>query len=407
MNPLRHRSPKIENTFGNIILQSPKRKQINIINMDKKGDFINNRNNNLNNQFNYYYNKNDYNYYDEIKKAFNFITFILKQKDNQIKQLKLKINNLEKQLNDINETNVNTFSNKDLISLSSHINNIELKNKNNINTISPYNKQSKISHLMNNFLQTQTNINNRNNINNNIINISKNNNFINEKNNKRMSEKIIFDNKINIIHKIKNNTNINKINNFGNNTEIRSNNINMNNYENRINGLSNKQISLNMNINEHSNDKKNINKIRKELYHPNLNKNLIKDNNDNINSIKNVHLKKFSKESENISDTNKLKIVNFDNSIHGLGRSCSKSNSFNISDDSNMIISKNNVKNYLKEVKSKLESEKFKIFITNLKALTKNKNSEQKNEIIIQIKNLLGDKILINKFESIMKLKKN
>ena len=50
------------------------------------------------------------------------------------------------------------------------------------------------------------------------------------------------------------------------------------------------------------------------------------------------------------------------------------------------------VKNYLKEVKHKLEPERFKKFITQIKALTKNKNNEQKNLIILQIKNIFSNK---------------
>ena len=46
----------------------------------------------------------------------------------------------------------------------------------------------------------------------------------------------------------------------------------------------------------------------------------------------------------------------------------SKGNSFKLSDDENQIISKSDVKNYLKEVKNKLEPDKFKKFITQIKA---------------------------------------
>ena len=78
-----------------------------------------------------------------------------------------------------------------------------------------------------------------------------------------------------------------------------------------------------------------------------------------------------------------------------------------MSEDGVTITSKSDVKNYLKEVKHKLEPERFKKFITQIKALTKNKNNEQKNLIILQIKNILMDKNLISKFEIIMKVNKN
>ena len=54
----------------------------------------------------------------------------------------------------------------------------------------------------------------------------------------------------------------------------------------------------------------------------------------------------------------------------------------------NQFTSKSDVKNYLKEVKNKLETDRFKKFITQIKALTKNKNIAQKNIIILQIKNI-------------------
>ena len=58
----------------------------------------------------------------------------------------------------------------------------------------------------------------------------------------------------------------------------------------------------------------------------------------------------------------------------------------------NQITSKSDVKNYLKKVKNKLEPDRFKKFITQIKTLTKNKNNAQENIIILQIKNSLMDK---------------
>ena len=108
-NQIRHRSPKTQNNFfNNYYLKSQRKKDINIINLNNN---IAQSSNNV--QFNINFN-NTNNYYEEISKAFNFITFILKKKDNQIKELKRKISNLEKQLNDINETNIVTFNNKDI-----------------------------------------------------------------------------------------------------------------------------------------------------------------------------------------------------------------------------------------------------------------------------------------------------
>lgn len=392
MKPIRSRSPKVQNNFvNNNYYQSPKRKKINIINIDNNENEINKVN-----YFNFNYNNN--NYYEEITKAFNFITFILKQKDSQIRQLKFKIKDLEKQLHEINENNIMTFNNQDIGYNSS--NNSNLKNINNskiqsaINIIPPEYEPRKISSTLNSLMNTQSDMKNNinNNNNSNIINIYKNNNI---------DEKNIFDNKINIIHKIKNSTNINKINNYRNDiTDIGK---NINDYNHIINeDIHNK--SLNKNINEHSTDKNNINKIKKELYHSNNNNNInIKSNNGNVKEIKNFEQHNIINERENIIDQSKLKIVTFDN----VGHPGSKSNSFNMSDDGNNITSKSDVKNYLKEVKNKLEPNKFKKFITQIKALTKNKNNEQKNIIILQIKNILMDKNLIIKFENIMKVNKN
>ena len=418
MKPIRSRSPKIQNNYINNYQQSPKRKQINIINLDNTENELNKRNYN-NNHFNFNYNKNNYNYYEEITKAFNFITFVLKQKDSQISELKLKIKNLEKQLNDINETNIMTFNNQEIITSSSNAANLKIlknnknfndKNQNNISLMSPESEHGKITTTLNSLLNAHTDLKNNNNNynynnNSNIINIYKNNNFENENN------KIIFDNKINIIHKIKNSTNINKINNYRNDlNDIGKNNFDYNNINN-INNINNRFINddipnktFNINTNEHSSDKKNINKIRKESYHSNQNINVnLRNKHGSAKEIKNFEQQNFATESENTIEQSKLKIVAFDN----LARPGSKSNSFNLSDDGNQITSKTDVKNYLKEVKNKLEPDRFKKFITQIKALTKNKNNEQKNIIILQIKNILVDKNLISKFETIMKINKN
>ena len=64
--------------------------------------------------------------------------------------------------------------------------------------------------------------------------------------------------------------------------------------------------------------------------------------------------------------------------MSNLGKPNSKSNSFSLSGDGNFIKSKLEVKNYLKEVKKKIRTQKFKKFITLIKSLIKNKNSEQK-----------------------------
>ena len=419
---MRHRSPKTENNYANNFLKSPKKRQFNIIPLDNKKNndsFFNKKNynnNNNNNHLIFNYNKNNYNYYDEITKAFNFITFVLKQKDLQIQELKIKIKDLEKQLNDINETNIMTFNNQDVITTSSNESNLKFlqnnknmsnKFQNKLNLIQDKNKGGNWN------TQIEISNNNSNNASNNsnIINIYKNNNFGNEANKSNINNinnKIIFDNNnINIIHKTKNSTN--RVSDYRNATEIGKKNINFNlNYNNKF--MNDIPInSLNVNTNEHSNEKKNINKIRKESYHSNQNINInLKNKNEYIKLGKNLDPKNldFISDNENINEQDKIKILNLNN-YEKFEKSGSRSNSFNLSDDGNMIISKKDVKNYLKEVKNKLEPDKFKKFISYIKNLTKNKSIEERNIIILQIKNLLVDKILISKFENIMKGNKN
>ena len=82
----------------------------------------------------------------------------------------------------------------------------------------------------------------------------------------------------------------------------------------------------------------------------------------------------------------------------------SKSNSFTLSDEG-LVQSKNEIKKYLREIKDKMEPNKFKKFVELIKTLIKNKNSGQKNATISEIKSILVDKNLINKFENILKIK--
>ena len=158
-----------------------------------------------------------------------------------------------------------------------------------------------------------------------------------------------------------------------------------------------------MNINEHSNEKKNINKIRKEPYYTNYNQNINIKNRNMIPATKNC--KNYTTETDSSGGLEKIKIVSFDHTMSNLGKPNSKSNSFTLSDDRNTIQSKNGIKNYLKQIKSILEPQKFKKFITLIKSLIKNRNSEQKSQLVLEIKNIIGDKNLISKFESIMKIK--
>ena len=316
---IRHRSPKTQNNFfNNYYLKSPPKKDINIINFS-----------------------NTNNYYEEITKAFNFITFILKQKDSQIKELKIKIKLLEKQLNDINETNIMTFNNKNISDI--YNDQEKTKNKNGLKRIT-YNNYN----IPNNFP----------------------NKISNENNNK------LFNNNINIINRVKNSTNINKINNYRNNIDLNGYKLN---YMNKTsNNYSNSEENINKNINEYSNEKKNINIIRKEPYHSNININNFKYRNSNGNINNNLN----TNETDTSVANDKIKIFNLNMGVRTNSKN-SKNNSITLSDEG-IMQSKAEIKNYLKEIKNKIDKEKFKKFVELIKILIKNKNnnSTQKKTII-------------------------
>ena len=340
-NQIRHRSPKTQNNFfNNYYLKSQRKKDINIINLNNN---IAQSSNNV--QFNINFN-NTNNYYEEISKAFNFITFILKKKDNQIKELKRKISNLEKQLNDINETNIVTFNNKDIGEIYSSEEN---------QTFPYLNKTTNIKKLALNYIPYKQS-----------ININKNN--------------------------VKNSTNINKINNYRNKIDLNINKINTNKISNIIDN------NLNKNINEHSPEKKNINIniIRKEPYHSNIN---IKYRNNNVNKFRNYQ----TNETDTSTGNDKIKIFNL-NLMGRANSKNSKSTSITFSDE-DIMKSKAEIKNYLKEIKYKIDHDKFKKFVELIKLLVKNKNTGQKNQIIFDIKSILVEPNLIDKFESILKIK--
>ena len=364
MNPIRHKSPKTQNSMANNYFNSPKRNEINIINFNNGGVISSHKNFNINNNhFNYNYNKKDYNYYDEIAKAFNFITFVLKQKDNQIEELKLKVKQLQKQINDINETNIMTFNNKDITEFSSTEENLNKLNSNindfksitfnynqkksNLFSSDNSNKYKQITH---NILSTQ--------IGNNVNSISQSN-IINNKKDKEKNKNNENNNSLNIISRIKN---------------LKSSNIyNNNNYNNKYVNLEslNNQVNMNVNINEHSSEKNNINPIKKGSYH-NIN---LRNRNESGGKFKNFTA---NYNDNNILRTEKMKILNFEHSLSNIGKANSKSNSFNLSDDGNIIQSKKDVKKFLMEIKGKLDAVKFKQFITKIKSLIKNKKSFKK-----------------------------
>ena len=373
-NQILHKSPKTQNNFfNNYCLKSPQKKDFNIINASENNTgLISNKI-----QFNFNNSKNN-NYYEEIARAFNFITFILKQKDSQIKQLKIKIKNLQNQLNDINEKNIMTFNNKDILEINSE----EEKNKNSL-------KEETNNYIQNNqriLYCNKTSKIKKNNENDNLIHINA---------------------KIKIINKVKNSTNINKINNYRNKIDL---NIKKYNYVSNTNNTqindiiyndylnteeNNRKNYLNMKINENS-KAKDINTIRKETYHNNMNmKYIIKYKNNN----KNIH----TYETDTSTRNDKIKVFSLSTTDNAYSKN-SKSNSNITFSDEGIRKEKTQIKNYLKEIKNKMEKDKFKKFVGLIKTLIKNKNSNEKHIIINEIKNILSDKYLIIQFESILKL---
>ena len=373
-NQIRHKSPKTKNNFfNNYCLKSPTKKDFDIINVTENNTGL------ISNKIQYNYNNlNNNNYYEEIKKAFNFITFILKQKDSQIKQLKIKIKDLQNQLNDINEKNIMTFNNKDILEINSE----EEKNKNSL-------KEETNNYIQNNqriLYSNKTSKIKKNNENDNLIPINA---------------------KIKIINKVKNSTNINKINNYRNQIDL---NIKKYNYVSNINNTqindviykdylnteeNNRKNYLNMKINENSKGK-DINTIRKETYHNNMNmKYIIKYKNNN----KNIH----TYETDTSTRNDKIKVFSLSTTDNAYSKN-SKSNSNITFSDEGIRKEKTQIKNYLKEIKNKIEKDKFKKFVSLIKTLIKNKNSNENHIIINEIKNILSDKYLIIKFESILKL---
>ena len=112
---MRHQSPKTKNSFSSNYFIPQLTNDFNAFNLDNQRNMINNGSFN---NFNFNYNINNYNYYDEIVKVFNFITFILRQKDTQIQRLKLKILELERKLKQVDVSNIIEINNKDHKELS-------------------------------------------------------------------------------------------------------------------------------------------------------------------------------------------------------------------------------------------------------------------------------------------------
>ena len=157
------------------------------------------------------------------------------------------------------------------------------------------------------------------------------------------------------------------------NDKVNNNMIN-NNLENIDNKIDYKEFMRNRNIINISNNKRSISQTRQPSNHG--------YNSDNENIIKRMP------GYDNLSHSNENSVLTY-NGIYGH--------------------SKQDVKQFLKEVKEKIEPKKFKEFIRNIKLLTaKNRNSINRATIIESVQNIFGIEHLdlFLKFEKIVGVSK-
>ena len=349
--------------------------------------------------------------------------------ENSNNRIKKVMNRIPQQYQEINE-----FDKKNTPKTKYYQNPYNITNKNNLTSNNSMNKQN---------VRMNMNMNiNKNNMNN-INNININNNNMNKINNV---------NNLNIKYNNMNNQNQNR--NISNN-QIQTNNINkalmvikneFKKKDNRIRELELKIIELENKINiitkSQNNNAQNVNIINLTQKKPGKNFTFSEKYSDEINTAyaNNNNLNKtpemnyirgnnpFNNE-ENIRNVNnnflaqtksanqyKIKSNNDNDSI-----SANKNNNLNDAMGDGSVFtgnssnfqrhSKNEVKLYLKEVKSKVDPIIFKEFIQNIKLLTnsKEKNGVDKNSVIEKVRILFGEqfKDLFIKFQSILGFNSN
>ena len=147
-----------------------------------------------------------------------------------------------------------------------------------------------------------------------------------------------------------------------------------------------------------------FNKINKDIRGHSIGYTGINKNNQRINNyMQNIGHNNINYNSDNEKAINN-KFPGYDNLSHSNDHSVLTYNG-----GGSQTSSKAEVKNYLKEVKSKIEPKKFKEFIRNIKLLTaKNNTSLNKNIIVESVRILFGEehKDLFIKFENIIGVKK-
>ena len=291
------------------------------IGMNKQNNFMNNMNRNLNlknnmnnaNNMNRNINPNNSNNtsLDPISRALNLIRAEFRKKDDRIRSLQLKIEELEKQI--------------ELITNNEALNNVNNYNYNN-------NENNRI--LNNNYMKNPSNTTQ-----------------------KKIGRDFTFSEKnSNELHY---NNNIGIQNNYDRTNKIQEMNYN-NNYM-RNNELNNR----NKNYQSNSNNQYQIN-----------------DKNQNNFTMEQ---QKYTENNDDAQRENSIKTWNSGN-YQGF--------------------SKNDVKLYLKEVKSKLDSDSFREFIRNIKSLTSSKEEGNidRSKIVEEVRKLLSetDRELFEKFKTII-----
>ena len=289
------------------------------IGMNKQNNFMNNMNRNLNlknnmnntNNMNRNINQNNNNTSpDPISRALNLIRAEFRKKDDRIRSLQLKIEELEKQI--------------ELITNNEALNNVNNYNYNN-------NENNRI--LNNNYMKNPSNTTQ-----------------------KKIGRDFTFSEK-----------NSNELH-YNNNIEIQ------NNYD-----RTNKIQEMNYNNNYMRNNELNN---RNKNYQSNSN-NQYQINDKNQNNFT-MEQQKYTENNDDAQRENSIKTWNSGN-YQGF--------------------SKNDVKLYLKEVKSKLDSNSFRDFIRNIKSLTSSKEEGNidKSRIVEEVRKLLSEnRELFEKFKKII-----
>ena len=325
-------------------------------------------------------------------------------------------NRINKPLNRIPQQyqEINEFDKMNTPKTRYYQNSYNIMNKNNLTSNNSMNKQNVRLNMninknnMNNINTSNNNMNNINNQNHNITNNQIQTNNINKalmviKNEfkkkddriKALELKIIeLENKINIITKSQNNNaqNVNIIN------------------------LTQKKPGKNFTFSEKYSDEINTAYANNNNLNKTPEMNYIRGNNpfNNREDIKNVNNNFFAQTKS--ANQYKIKSNNDNDSIsanknNNLNDALGEGSAFTGNSNSYQRQSKNEVKLYLKEVKSKVDPIIFKEFIQNIKLLTnsKEKNGVDKNSVIERVRILFGEqfKDLFIKFQSILGFNNN